>query len=383
MKKLVNVVLILAIALTFVGCSSSNGEAEVSETTSEETTVNTADEGAKIAVVITSTGSIDDRSFCQGAWEGVKQYGDEHGISYAYYQATGDSTTDLVNGIGIAVEGGAEIIVTPGYTWEAAIFEAQDLYPDVKFVLLDGQPRNEDYSEYRQEDNVYSIFYAEQESGFLAGYAAVKDGFTQLGFLGGMAVPAVIRYGYGYIAGADYAAQEMGLEKGSVTVNYHYLGNFDVSPENQTYAASWYSSGTEIIFACAGDVTSVVSSAASQVGDEKWVIGVDVNQGWDAENILTSATKNLVNSTYQALDLYYTGEFPGGESVVLTSAQDGVCLPTDEETWKFSTFTIADYENIFNKLKTDEGGLASNLPVDTAFASADLIPTNIVVVNVQ
>ena len=371
------------------GCSSDVSTPEAEDTTSEEAAVEAAseetasdageEEGAIIAECIASSGSIDDRSFCQGAWEGIQQYGDEHGISYAYYQSTGDSTTDLVNCIGVAVDGGAEVVVTPGFAWGAAVFEAQDQYPDTKIIFLDGDPHSEDYSEYRIEDNVYSIYYAEEESGFLAGYAAVKDGFTQFGFLGGMAVPAVVRFGYGFIAGADYAAQEMGLEAGSVSINYHYLGNWDASPENQTYAASWYSSGVDVIFACAGDVTSVVSSAASQLGDDKWVIGVDVNQGWDAANILTSATKDLTNSTYQALDLYFNDEFPGGEIVYLNSADNGVCLPTDEETWRFTSFTMEDYDAIFEVLKAGE----LDLPLDTEYETADQIPTEIVVVTVS
>jgi len=268
MKKLISFMMILSVMLMAISCTSSKApEAEVAEVEASEAGALT--QGAVIAECISATGSIDDRSFCQGAWEGIKAYGDENGLSYAYYQATGDSTTDLVNCIDVAVDGGAEIVVVPGFTWGAPVFLAQDMYPDTKIVILDGEPHSEDYSEYRQEDNVYAIYYAEQESAFLAGYAAVKEGFTNLGFLGGMAVPPVVRFGYGFIAGAEYAAQEMGLEEGSITMYYHYLGNFDVSPENQTYAASWFSSGIDLIFAAAGDVTSVVSSAASQTGGNK------------------------------------------------------------------------------------------------------------------
>ena len=380
MRKFISFVMILVVLFVSTSCVSSKApETEVAEIEAPE---EVPAQGAVIAECISATASIDDRSFCQGAWEGIKAFGDENGLPYAYYQATGDSTTDLVNCIGVAVDGGAEIVVVPGFAWGAPVFLAQDLYPDTKLVILDGDPHSEDYSEYRQEDNVYSIYYAEQESGFLAGYAAVKEGFTNMGFIGGMAVPPVVRFGYGFVAGAEYAAQEMGLEEGSITMYYHYLGNFDVSPENQTYAASWFSSGIDIIFAAAGDVTSVVSSAASQTGEGKWVIGVDVNQGWDADNVLTSATKNLRGSTYQALDLYFNGEFPGGQVATLNSSNEGVNIPTDEETWRFSTFTMEEYEAILSKLSADEGGIASSIPVDTGYATADLIPLRYVVVTV-
>ena len=151
-------------------------------------------------------------------------------------------------------------------------------YPDIKFIILDGDPNDGDWSAgaptYKRNDNVYSIFYAEQESGFMAGYAAVKDGYTKLGFLGGIAVPSVIRFGYGFVAGVNYAAEEMGLD--GIEVKYSYAGNFDATPENQALAASWYGSGTEVIFACGGKVGNSVMAAAEAAGAK--VIGVDVDQ---------------------------------------------------------------------------------------------------------
>ncbi len=381
MKKMLSVVFVVAIVMSLVACSTP--AAKPAETTSQQPAAAAETKGAEIAECITKTGNIDDRSFCQGAYEGIKKYAAEFNKTYAYYQATGDSTTDLVNCVGMAIQGGAKIVVTPGFTWGSGVYAAQDKYPDTKIVFLDGDPHSEDYTTFRIEKNVYSIYYAEQESGFLAGYAAVKNGSRKLGFLGGMAVPAVVRYGYGFAWGADVAAQELGLKKGDVTLNYHYLGNFDVSPENQTYAASWYSSGIDTIFAAAGDVTSVVSSAAKQVGAERWVIGVDVNQGWNATNVLTSATKNLANSTYQALDLYYKGKFPAGQIVTLTAKDDGVNLPTDKETWRFTNFTMSDYEVILNKLKTDADGIASGIPTDKQFKTADLISFKILTISVM
>ena len=381
MKKIFSVVFILVLVVSLAACAAPATPAAAEKPA--EAAAPAEKKGAVIAECITKTGNIDDRSFCQGAYEGIKKYAAEFNKTYAYYQATGDSTTDLVNCIGTAVDGGAEIVVTPGFAWGAAIYAAQDKYPQTKLVILDGEPHTEDYKTYRQEKNVFSIYYAEEESGFLAGYAAVKNGSRKLGFLGGMAVPPVVRFGYGFVWGADVAAQELGLQKGDVTMNYHYLGNFNVSPENQTYAASWYSTGIDTIFAAAGDVTSVVSKAANQVDPKYWVIGVDVNQGWDATNILTSATKNLRGSTYQALDLYFSGKFPGGEKAILSAKEDGVNIPTEKETWRFTNFTTADYEAILAKLKDDTDGIASKIPMDTDYKTADLIPTVLVKVTVM
>lgn len=395
MKRLLSLLLVTVLVFTLTACGgakngndSKDPETTKTETTKTETTktettgtetTKEEDEGIKLAVCISVTGNIDDRSFCQGTWEGVKKYADEHGITRGYYQAADDSTDGFVNTIGLAIEGGAEVVVLPGYTWNAAVFKAQDLYPDVKLVLIDGQPTNEDYTEERCEDNVYSIYFAEQESGFLAGYAAVKEGYRNLGFIGGMAVPAVVRYGYGYIMGADFAAKELGLAADEVNIRYHYLGNFDASPENQTFATSWYSSGTECIFFCAGDVSNVGMAAAHQVGEKSTVIGVDVNQGWEDEVVLTSALKALGVATYDALDKYYNGEFPGGQIVTLGAKDNATGLPTDEETWRFKSFTMDEYNAIYEKLVTGE---VSGIPVDTDYDDASKIPVELVGVEV-
>ncbi|MDD4583966.1 MAG: BMP family ABC transporter substrate-binding protein, partial [Eubacteriales bacterium] len=188
------------------------------------------------------------------------------------------------------------------------------------------------------------IVYAEEQSGYLAGYAAVKDGYTKLGFMGGMAVPAVVRFGYGFAQGAEAAAKELGIS--DIDLKYHYTGNFDPTPEAQTLAASWYAEGIEVIFACGGLVGNSVMSAAEAAGTA--VIGVDVDQSSESETVITSAMKGLAASVQSALDAYYRDEFPGGESLVYAADADGVQLPM--ETSKFNTFSQADYDKVFGEL---------------------------------
>ena len=223
------------------------------------TAVATAAETFELAL-ITDLGTIDDKSFNQGSWEGLVQYAEENGVSHKYYQPQAQGTEAYLDSIQLAVDGGAKVIVTPGFLFEEPVFMAQEMYPDVNFVLVDGNPHSADYTEFRTDKNVVGIIYAEEQSGFLAGYAIVKEGYTKLGFMGGMAVPAVIRFGYGFIQGAEYAAKEMGIE--AVTVNYHYTGGFDATPEAQALAASWYNDGVEAIFACGGSVGNSVMAAA-------------------------------------------------------------------------------------------------------------------------
>ncbi|WP_157149923.1 BMP family protein [Brachyspira sp. SAP_772] len=323
--------------------------------------------------LITDVGTIDDRSFNQGSWEGLKKYAEENKISHKYYQPSEKSTDAYVNAIDLAVAGKAKVIVTPGYLFEPAVYKAQDTHPDVKFILLDGTPQDGTYTDFRIESNVYSVFYAEEQAGFLAGYAIVKEGYTNLGVMAGMAVPAVIRFGYGFVQGAEYASQELGLAKGRVRINYTYVGNFNPTPENQTLATSWYQSGVQVIFAPAGGAGNSAMAAAEQ--NNGLVIGVDVDQSAESPTVITSAIKMLGGSVYDAIDAYYNDNFPGGQSVVLDAKVNGVGLPM--ETSRFKNFTKDNYDAIYQQL------VAGNIKLlkDTDVDSVNKLPLNIVQVN--
>ncbi|MCL1796210.1 MAG: BMP family ABC transporter substrate-binding protein, partial [Clostridia bacterium] len=330
MKKLFSLVIALTLTLGLVSLAGAEGE------TFE-------------LALITDIGTIDDKSFNQGSWEGLEQYAVEHGLTYKYYQPAEQSDIAYLDSIQIAVDAGAKLVVTPGFLFEVPIFTAQQMYPDVYFVLVDGVPNDGDWGtgpEYLTADNAVGVLYAEEQSGFLAGYAAVKEGYTKLGFMGGMAVPAVVRFGHGFVQGADHAAQELGID--GIAINYHYTGGFAATPEAQAMAASWYNDGVEVIFACGGAVGNSVMTAAEAAG--QWVIGVDVDQSAESETVITSAMKGLQSSVYQAVDGFYTGgdAFPGGQNWVLSAAREGVSLPM--ESSKFTVFTQADYDAIFAAL---------------------------------
>ena len=337
MKRVLAVLLAFILVFGFVACGGGDQKEEAAP----------AKETYDIAM-ITDIGTIDDKSFNQGTWEGVVAYAEKNGITHKYYKPTEQSTDAYLAAIQLAVEGGAKVIVTPGYLFEEPIYLAQDLYENVSFILIDGNPHNADYTEYRTNKNAVGIVFAEEQSGYLAGYAAVKDGYTKLGFMGGMAVPAVVRYGYGFVQGAEAAAQEMGIP--SVDMKYHYTGDFNASPETQTLAASWYAEGTEVIFSCGGAVGNSVMSAAEAKGAK--VIGVDVDQSSESETVITSAMKGLAAAVQTTLDEYYKGEFPGGQSLVYSADMNGVQLPM--ATSKFTKFTQADYDAVFAKLANKE-----------------------------
>ncbi len=343
-KKVLSMILAIVMACSVLVTLTACNDEDTDKTTKAGETGKT--DTYEIAL-ITDKGTIDDKSFNQGAWEGVVQYATEFNKTHKYYQPTDATSNDYIAAIDLAVKGGAKIVVCPGFLFEVAIYDVQTKYPTVSFILLDGAPHTEDYSVFKTEKNVVSIFYAEEEAGFLAGYAAVKDGMRGLGFMGGMAVPAVIRFGYGYIQGAEAAAKELNLDKGSINVKYYYTGDFKASPDIETMSASWYNSNIDVIFGCGGAVGSSVMSAAGKMEDKK-VIGVDVDQSKESETVITSAMKLLKRSVYDNIKDHYNGSFKGGESQVLDAKVEAVGLPM--ATSKFTTFNQADYDAVYAKI---------------------------------
>lgn len=348
-KRILAVLMAAAMTAGLTACGGGGGNTETSAQApaadggSDQSSSGSSDGSFELALV-TDLGTIDDKSFNQGAWEGMTKYAEENGISYKYYQPQEGTTDSYLETIGLAVEGGAKLVVCPGFLFEEPVYLAQDQYTDVKFILLDGEPHSGDYSEYRTNENVMPILFQEDQAGFLAGYAAVKDGYTKLGFMGGMAVPAVIRFGYGFIEGAEAAAAELGIN--GIEVMYTYTGAFAATPEAQSMAASWYQNGTEVVFGCGGAVGNSVMAAAQEKGAK--VIGVDVDQSFESDTVITSAMKLLSNSVYDGVKAFYDGSFPGGKTSVFTVSNEGVGLPM--ETSKFNTFTQADYDAIYKKL---------------------------------
>ena len=316
--------------------------------------------------LITDIGTIDDKSFTQGSWEGLKKYAEEKGITYKYYKPAGKDTDSKIDSIYLAISSGAKLIVTPGYLFEPAIYKVQDTHPEINFVLLDGTPQDGTYTDFRIEKNVYAVLYAEEEAGFLAGYGVVKEGYTNLGVMGGMAEPSVIRFGYGFVQGADYAAKELGVK--NIKIDYTYIGGYEPTPEVQTKASSWFIKGVQVIFAPAGGAGNSVMSAAEQ--NKGYVVGVDVDQSVESPTVITSAMKMIGESVYNAIDEFYKGNFPGGNSVILDAKVHGIGLPM--ETSKFKNFTKEDYDNIYKKLidgsveilKDTDAKDVSQLPLD-------------------
>ena len=265
MKKKV-VSLLLAAAMTtaaLAGCGSSNGSSSSDASTGADSTSATSasastdgekkDAADEKIAMITDSGDITDESFNQITWETVCAYGDANGVEYEYYKPAEDTDEERINSIDLAVSEGATVVVMPGYLFGPAIAEEQDTYPDVTFIAVD-VTEGDIVKNGKAVDlgkNVYICSFEEEQAGYLAGYAAVKDGYTSLGFLGGIAVPAVIRFGYGYVQGINAAAEEDGVD---VNVKYYYGGQFYGDDSITARMEGWYADGTQVVFACGGGI---------------------------------------------------------------------------------------------------------------------------------
>lgn len=378
-KKIVSLLMASVLTLSLVGCggaadntatdNTATNDTTAQDTAKQETTENSTSDVNELALVI-DVGTIDDKSFNQGSWEGIKKYGDEKGISYKYYKSAEATTDSFQETIDLAIEGGAKTVVCPGFLFEEPIYNMQTKYPDVKFILIDGEPHDADYN-YKTEANTAAVLYQEDQAGFLAGYAAVKDGYTKLGFMGGMALPAVIRYGYGYLAGADYAANEMGVD---VSVNYTYTGAFEATPEAQSTATGWYTTGTEVIFGCGGAVGNSVMAAAEASNGK--VIGVDVDQSSESATVITSAKKMLSNSVYATVASIYDGNFEGGKTTLFNINNDGVGIEMDNAKW--NSFSADDYKAIYDKLVNGEITINNDVEKEPSELGLTKVTVNVV-----
>lgn len=323
--------------------------------------------------LITDSGEVDDGSFNQGAWEGLVKYAEEKGISHQSILPAEESADAYLQSIDTAVENGAKVVVCPGSLFAGPIESAASADPDVAFIAIDCALDD-------APANAVGITYAEEQVGFLAGYAAVKEGYTRLGFLGGQVLDSVVKYGYGFVQGAEYAALQQGMEAGSVQITYGYTGDFSESPENEAVAAAWYDAGTQVIFACGGAIGNSVMAAAEAAGTK--VIGVDVDQSAVSDSVIISATKNLSGAVYDMIESFYNEEFPGGQTLVLDAASGGVSLTM--ESSRMSKFTQKDYDTLYAALANNTDNITANIvntPAADGSVSGAGIPLSCVTMN--
>ena len=347
-KKFLALALSALMVTGLVGCGSNSNSGNTSETTLE-------------VGMVTASGTIDDKSFNQGTWEGIKKAEKELGVEKNYMQPSGETEANYLTEIQNLYDSGYKFIVTPGYKFETAIYKAQEQYADAKFVILDGAPHNGD-NNYVVAENTVAIYFAEEQSGFAAGIAAaveLKDG--ELGFIGGLEIPSVQKFDYGFQQGVAYANENYGTNVSLKAENIVYSGSFVDTALGQQLAAQMYDRGVKAIFAAAGGVgTGVITEAKSRVvnGEEVWVIGVDSDQYADGiyegnkSVVLTSAIKKIDEATYQMIEKQLNDEFPGGETLRFDAANGGVGIPAENPN--LSEDTVTKVNEVLEAIKSGD-----------------------------
>lgn len=374
MKKFVSALSICSLGLVLTGC------------TSETYTV----------ALVTDKGTINDGSFNEGAWNGILDYCNENSVSHKYYQPADATDADRWNSVQLAAKGGAEIVVLPGYLFETIICDASQSYPEIKFLLLDGSYENdksygETYDSSKDYSNVYCVNYQEEQAGYLAGYAAIQNGARSLGFMGGVEMPAVVRFGYGYLQGAERAAKDLDLATDSITMRYNYVGDFVATPESNSLMKTWFSASdaTDVVFSCGGGIWTSVKDAIVENGYKGQMIGVDVDQnsdgsytnnGTEGNFVLTSAMKGLSNTVVTVLDKYFEGDWDTVsakiETLGLGTSSDDVQyvgLPTETNSWGFDNdkFSVADYNVLVGKIQLSNASTNTTYYVNPATTSVN------------
>ena len=310
--------------------------------------------------MVTDAGTIDDRSFNQGTWEGIK----DTVKNSKYLKPAGVTDADYETGIANLYDGDFKFIVTPGYKFERAVGISQEKYQDAKFIILDGVPRDAEGNEI-VGTNTVAIFFAEHESGFLAGIAAaVQLKESEFGFIGGMQLPAVEKFNWGFQQGIQYANENLGTNISIKEENVIYQGSFDDKAGGQQIAAQMYDRGVKVIFTAAGGTgvgaITEAKSRATNGNTSVFVIGVDSDQYndgiYNTQNnssvILTSAMKYIDQATYDMIKAEVDGKFPGGETLTFSVANDGVGIPAVNPN--LSEDTIKPVNDVYAKVKIGE-----------------------------
>lgn len=386
-RKIMAVLLAAAMTGSLAGC----------ESTQDKNTADASEQKMKVAMV-TDSGDITDQSFNQMTYEAGKAWGKENDIEFNYYKPQSDSDEARTASVDQAVADGANVIVLSGYVFAPTVIDESDLYPEVKFLALDvsagdicekgigeGYDYNPDHynvTDYYNEDNVYCCTYQEELSGFMAGYAAVMIGYRHLGFLGGMSVPAVNRYGYGYVQGADAAAKELGITD-EVQVEYVCGGQFYGDADITAYMDTWYGSkGVEVVFACGGGIYTSAAEAAVKTGGK--VIGVDLDQSVTINEYkdgltVTSAMKGLQVTIDNVLDAIlndewdeYVGKIENLGMESPDPAENYVQLPEETTQWD-DTFTKEDYQKLVERMYNGEYEVSSD---STTFPETEITATD-------
>ena len=330
MKKFLSIIGVLVMIMSLASCGSPTEEQPEEQVDYE-------------IAMVTDSRMIMDGGYSEAAWTAVSEFGAENGISHKYYKASEASNEAYSAAIDNAVSNGAKVIVADGYSFEHVVYHAQEKYPDVKFVLIDAEPVDSETGETDIAENTVTVMFASEQAGYMAGYSAVKEGMSELGFFGSAEQSAILDYGYGFLQGAEDANEGSNSE---VNVRFHCCDEDDDRDDVLAKSTDWYEDGTQVVFACGAYIEQPVIEAAELTGEK--VIGYETDKSGMSDTVMTSAVKDISTALKAVLELYNDDKFPGGEIVHYNAENEGLWLEMDNA--RFENFAESDYEDMYEML---------------------------------
>lgn len=283
-------------------------------------------------------------------WQGVQTFASAYGYTATTQTAEGDSSADVETALRTAAESGAKLVICRGDAAATALYRIQESYPDVHYLLFDDEPHNDDYSAYKTANLVHCVLFQEEQAGYLAGYAAVIDGYTSLGFVGTREIPGIVRYGTGFLQGAEAAAEQQGE---TVNLKFWFADTYDENDAVTQRMADWYNGGVSLIFVSGGTLYKSAAQAAEQTGGK--VMAGDTNVTELSDSILASAVKCYNAAVQRQLYEFFTAgswstqNAGQTERVGITNAE--VALESDT-SWRLDSFTLDNYRSLYEDLRT-------------------------------
>ena len=296
--------------------------------------------------MVTASGLIRNGGYSEVAWNVITDIGVSKGISHKYYKAAEATDEAYSEAIENAVDRGARIIVADGYSFEDVIYKAQKKYPEVDFILIDAEPMDQESGKHDIGDNTMSIVFASDQAGYLAGYSAVKAGYDKLGFMGAARKTIYTRYGYGFVQGAEKAAEETGSD---VRIKYMYFDGDADRDEVIRTANDWYKN-TNMIFVCGSSIESAVIESA-ELADKK-IIASETDKSGMSDTVAASAVKDIGKALEKALEEYTEDRFEGGKETSYSVKDGYISLAFDSEA--MSKFSKSDYKAVVKSLENGD-----------------------------
>lgn len=258
-------------------------------------------------IMVTDVGGLGDKSFNDGTWDGIVRAADFLGLEKEVVQS--HEMSDYIPNLSNAAKE-ADIVFAVGFMMTDALFKVAPQFPDTYFVGIDIVP-----PEGAEADNVATYIFKEQEGAFLAGYlAAAMTEANIVGFIGGIPIPPVERFRYGYEAGIRVYEE---LHGKTIEILRGYTMDFNDPKKGKDLALAQFAEGADIVFHASGACGNGVIEAAAEKGEGFFAIGVDVDQDYMAPGrVLTSAMKRVDMASYQAVLSVALGTFTPGLHVL-------------------------------------------------------------------